>query len=113
MLCSAESVRAPSEANILNLQVHTCACTHALSRTRAFALQATLATVAQLTGITTMTLMATSKFIFQRGGWAVAAMVTPLAMLLSGGVFFASAIATTGGASMLRPEVRKRSGTGG
>jgi len=58
-----------------------------------------------MTGITTMALMATSKFIFQKGGWSTAAMVTPIAMLLSGGIFFASAIATTGGASVFGPEV--------
>lgn len=70
--------------------------------------QAALATVAQITGVTTMLLMATSKYVFRYGGWVTAAMATPTAMLISGIVFFASAIAMTGYAAGLGPEVRRR-----
>lgn len=68
------------------------------------AYQGVLAEVAQWTGITTIALMATSKFVFKFGGWASAALVTPVAVLVSGAAFFGSAIAMQGGAASLGPQ---------
>jgi ATP/ADP translocase len=49
--------------------------------------------------------MATSKYVFKFGGWISAALATPLSIILSGGIFFASAIAMQGGAGALGPNV--------
>eukprot|EP00798_Chlamydomonas_sp_ICE-L_P001454 gene1454-32830_t len=54
--------------------------------------QSALAGVSQLTGIATIAMMATSKFLFQYLGWGGAAIIPPLAILASGGLFFTSAI---------------------
>jgi ATP/ADP translocase len=59
-------------------------------------------------GIATMVLMATSKYVFKFGGWIAAALATPLSIILSGGIFFASAIAMQGGAGALGPNVSHR-----
>jgi ATP/ADP translocase len=64
-----------------------------------------LADVAQWTGVATIGL----KFIFKYGGWAAAALATPVSVLLSGLVFFGGAIAMQGGAAVLGPQVRHSS----
>lgn len=56
-------------------------------------MQAVLADVAQMTGIATIAMMATSKYVFRWGGWATAALATPIAIMISGAIFFGSALA--------------------
>ncbi len=71
------------------------------------AVQQVLAEVAQWTGVATIALMTTSKFVFRYGGWSAAALATPVAILISGVLFFASAIVMQGGgAGVLSPQVR-------
>jgi ATP/ADP translocase len=60
-----------------------------------------LADVAQLTGIATIVLMATSKAVFSAGGWTLAAIITPASVLLSGIVFFDGTIALTHGRAVV------------
>ena len=53
------------------------------------AYQTVLAEVAIATGWATITFMILGKFVFQYLGWGAAASATPVAMLTTGGVFFA------------------------
>ena len=70
-------------------------------------MQGVLADVSICTGYCTIALMLGGRFVFQWFGWRVAAALTPLLMLLSGGAFFAfslfggvgSAAASTGAAA--------------
>jgi AAA family ATP:ADP antiporter len=64
-----------------------------------------LAEVAIATGWATITFMILGKFVFQYLGWGAAASATPVAMLTSGGVFFALSLvagsaAATGGSTL-------------
>lgn len=51
-------------------------------------MQGILADVSIYTGYATIALMLGGRFIFQFFGWRVAAALTPLLMLVSGGAFF-------------------------
>ncbi len=69
------------------------------------AYQTVLAEVAIATGWATITFMILGKFVFQYLGWGAAASATPVAMLTSGGVFFALSLvagsaAATGGSTL-------------
>ncbi|KAK9812014.1 hypothetical protein WJX73_008976 [Symbiochloris irregularis] len=65
------------------------------------AYQGVLADVSICTGYCTIALMLGGRFIFQFFGWRVAAALTPLLMLVSGGAFFAFSLfgGTMGGAA--------------
>lgn len=70
------------------------------------AYQTVLAEVAIATGWATITFMILGKFVFQYLGWGAAASATPVAMLVSGGVFFAlsllsGSVATSGATSTI------------
>jgi AAA family ATP:ADP antiporter len=54
--------------------------------------QSVLADVASYTGMTTIVLMLTSRFVFQHLGWGVAAAATPAIMLVTGVAFFATSV---------------------
>lgn len=64
-------------------------------------LQGILADVSIYTGYLTICLMLGGRFIFQWFGWRVAAALTPLLMLLSGGAFFAFSLFGSGTASAM------------
>ena len=63
--------------------------------------QGVLADVSIFTGYATIVLMLTGRFVFQYLGWRVAAMATPVIMLLTGGAFFGLSLAATAGGSSL------------
>jgi AAA family ATP:ADP antiporter len=48
--------------------------------------------VSQLTGIVTIFLMLVSRFSFEKLGWRFTALITPLIILMTGSLFFCSAI---------------------
>lgn len=54
--------------------------------------QSALADVSVWTGAATIITMLTGKFVFQYLGWGTAALATPVVMLVTGGVFFSSAL---------------------
>ncbi|CAL8465241.1 g4776 [Coccomyxa elongata] len=55
----------------------------------AMAYQGVLADVSIATGYVTIALMVSGRFIFQYLGWATAAFITPMVLMLFGGAFFA------------------------
>lgn len=57
------------------------------------AYQSVLANVSIATGLLTMALMLTGKFVFQFFGWTTAAIATPLVMFASGAAFFGLSLA--------------------
>ncbi len=57
------------------------------------AYQSVLANVSIATGLLTMALMLTGKFVFQFFGWTTAAIATPLVMFVSGAAFFGLSLA--------------------
>jgi AAA family ATP:ADP antiporter len=59
--------------------------------------QSVLADVATYTGMTTIALMLTSRFVFQHLGWGVAAAATPVIMMITGAAFFATSVAAQQG----------------
>jgi len=64
------------------------------------AYQSVLADVSIATGWATICFMLLGKFVFQYLGWGSAAAATPLAMLLSGGIFFVMSLAASFGVSI-------------
>lgn len=65
------------------------------------AYQSVLADVSIFTGWATITFMLLGRFVFQHLGWGAAAAATPLAMMLSGGVFFGLSLASGAGISVM------------
>lgn len=64
------------------------------------AYQGVLANVSIATGLLTMALMLTGKFVFQYMGWTTAAVATPIVMAVSGAAFFGLSLAAQFGWSV-------------
>ena len=64
------------------------------------AYQGVLANVSIATGLLTMALMLTGKFVFQYMGWTAAAVATPIVMAVSGAAFFGLSLAAQFGWSV-------------
>lgn len=62
-----------------------------------------LADVSIYTGYVTIALMLTGRFVFQYLGWKIAALATPVVMLLTGGAFFGLSLTASAGGSVLTP----------
>ena len=69
-------------------------------------MQGMLSTVSMATGVASILMIGVASLVFRKFGWGTAAAITPLLMLLTGGIFFglsigglypgATAIATAG-----------------